>query len=85
MDVKLTLKLDKSVIKKAKEYAASNQISLSRMIESYLRSLTNEVSTLSSESIEVSPFVKSMKSGVKIPSDLDYKKLRGDNLAEKYK
>ncbi len=37
MDTKLTLKLDKLVIDKAKEYASSHKRSLSRMIESYLR------------------------------------------------
>ena len=37
MDTKLTLKLDKTVIEKAKEYAESHQKSLSRMIESYLQ------------------------------------------------
>jgi hypothetical protein len=39
MDVNLALKLDKLVIEKAKEYASCNKRSLSRIIESYLRSL----------------------------------------------
>lgn len=42
MDVKLTLKLDKQVIEKAKAYASSNKMSLSRMIESYLKSLVEK-------------------------------------------
>ena len=39
MDNKLTLKLNKDVIDKAKEYAKTHQRSLSRIIESYLKSL----------------------------------------------
>lgn len=82
MDTKLTLKLDKSVIEKAKEYAASNKKSLSRMIEAYLKSLMNADSD---SDIEISPFVKSLSTGVKLPVDLDYKKVYGDHLVEKYK
>lgn len=82
MDTKLTLKLNKEVIEKAKEYATNKQMSLSRIIEAYLQSLTseNEISDL-----EISPFVKSMSTGVEIPSDLDYKKEYSDFLMEKYK
>ena len=41
MDAKLTLKLDKQVIENAKDYASSQKRSLSRLIESYLKSLVN--------------------------------------------
>lgn len=85
MDAKLTLKLDKFVIDKAKEYAASHKRSLSRMIESYLKSLIDRDSPNSTDDIEISPFVKSMSTGVKIPSTFDYKKAYGDYLSEKYK
>lgn len=85
MDTKLTLKLDKFVIDKAKEYASSHKRSLSRMIESYLKSLIDKDSPGSKDDIEISPFVKSMTTGVKIPADLDYKKAYGDYLSEKYK
>jgi hypothetical protein len=42
MDTKLTLKLDKYVIDRAKEYAASQKRSLSGMIESYLKTLISK-------------------------------------------
>lgn len=42
MDVKLTLKLDEEVIRKAKLFAQSHQTSLSKLIENYLQKLTNE-------------------------------------------
>lgn len=85
MDVKLTLKLDKNVIDRAKEYASSHERSLSRLIESYLKSLIEKEATQSKSDFEISPFVQSMKTGIKIPADYDYKKVYGDYLAEKYK
>ncbi|MCH6233120.1 DUF6364 family protein [Cognataquiflexum rubidum] len=85
MDAKLTLKLNKDVIDKAKEYASSQNRSLSRMIESYLKSLVEKENPTSEEDSDISPFVKSMRTGVKIPADYDYKKSYGDYLSEKYK
>jgi len=85
MDIKLTLKLDKFVIDKAKDYASSHKRSLSRIIESYLRSLINQGDKRDEDDIQISPFVKSMSTGVKIPADLDYRKGYSDYITEKYK
>ncbi|MFD2033525.1 DUF6364 family protein [Belliella marina] len=85
MDTKLTLRLNKDVIEKAKEYASSHQRSLSNLIESYLKALVEKDNIKSDNDIEISPFVKSLRTGVKIPVDLDYKKEYGDYLEEKYK
>lgn len=85
MDAKLTLKLDKYVIDRAKEYATAQNRSLSRMIESYLKTLIEKDKPQSDGDIEISPFVKSLRTGVKIPIDYDYKKEYGDYLEEKYK
>lgn len=84
MNTKLTLKLDKFVIDKAKNYASAHKKSLSRIIESYLKSLINENDPKESDDIKISPFVKSMATGVNIPSDFDYKKEYGDYLTQKY-
>lgn len=84
MDSKLTLKLDKSVIERAKEYAKKNQVSLSRLIENYLASLTQKDKTNKKE-IEISPFVKSIATGVSLPDDFNYKEEIADYLLEKYK
>ncbi len=84
MDTKLTLKLDKQVIEKAKKYASSQKRSLSGLIESYLKSLVNTDDLHESGEIEISPFVKSMKTGVQLPADLDEKKAYRDHLAEKH-
>ena len=85
MDAKLTLKLDKHVIDRAKSYASSQKRSLSRLIESYLKSLVDTDKTEIKDTIEISPFVKSLQTGVKIPADYDYKKAYGEYLAEKHR
>ena len=86
MDTKLTLKLDKVVIEKAKQYAQSQQRSLSRIIESYLQSITiDKDSDITKPDIEISPFIKSISTGIHIPADLDYKSAYSNYLTEKYK
>ncbi len=85
MDKKLTLKLDKYVIERAKEYASLHKRSLSRLIESYLKSLIDQKDLPEESEIQISPFVKSMASGIRIPADLDYKTHYSNHLEEKYK
>lgn len=81
MDTKLTLVADKEIIEKAKQYAKSQKISLSRLIESYLSSLV----TKSSEEIEISPLVKSLSGVISLENDFDVKENYTDFLLEKYK
>ena len=66
MDTKLTLKLDQEIIEKAKHYASEKKISLSRIVENYLNSLTSDKEN---NDIQISPFVKSLSSGIEIPAD----------------
>jgi len=82
MNTKLTLKLDQEVIEKAKKYAADQKLSLSKIVEAYLQSLTRNEKNVE---MEISPFVKSMATGIKVPKDLDYKKEYSNHLNEKYK
>ncbi len=63
MDTKLTLKLNQEVIEKAKQYASDKKLSLSRLIENYLKSLTSDKSNRNE--LEISPFVKSLTDGIK--------------------
>tara|TARA_R110002072_G_scaffold32975_1_gene100113 strand:- start:763 stop:1017 length:255 start_codon:yes stop_codon:yes gene_type:complete len=84
MDSKLTLKLDKSVIEQAKQYAKEQQISLSRLIENYLASLTQKDKSNKKE-IEITPLVKSLSGSIKAPDDFDYENAKHDYLMEKYK
>jgi len=84
MDTKLTLKLNEKIIEKAKAYASNKKMSLSRIVESYLQSLTSD-NDQSDTNFEISPFVRSISTGTEIPTDLDYKKEYSDHLINKYK
>ena len=84
MDAKLTLKLNQEVIEKAKKYAASQNRSLSRLIESYLNSLV-EPEKKSDLKIPITPFVKKLGMKLPIPADLDERKAYRDYLEEKYR
>ncbi len=83
METKLTLRLNGSVIERAKIYAKSHRISLSKMIESYLDSLTREKDSAGTKS--VTPLVESLSGVIDLPPDYDYKKEYTDYLMEKYK
>jgi hypothetical protein len=81
MDSKLTLKLNADIIEKAKKYAKSNEVSLSKLIENYLSNLTNKTAPQPT----ITPLVHSL-SGVISAADLDKMSADyGDFLTEKYK
>jgi len=82
METKLTLRLNDHVIKKAKLYATNHKISLSKMIEAYLTSLTNE---RKNKQDHFSSLVESLSGVISLPPDFDFKKEYGDYLLEKYK
>jgi hypothetical protein len=82
MDTKLTLNLDKEIIEKSKEYAKSQSISLSKLIESYLASL---VSDRQPKEIEITPLVKSLSGVIELKEGFDYKEKYTEYLLEKYK
>lgn len=85
MDAKLTLKLDKNVIEKAKVYAAEHHHSLSLLVENYLKVITSTESNKNQNEIKISNLAKSFtikESDAKIGSD--YKKELQDILIEKY-
>ena len=79
MDVKLTLKLDKSVIKKAKEYANSKNESLSALVEKYFLELTSEKNFKQN----LSPNVRKI-SGILKNKDVNYKEDISNYLSGKY-
>ncbi len=84
MDANLNLKLDADIIRQAKLYAQNKKQSLSSLIENYLSALVQEKKEAKSM-VEITPFVKSMRGGVSIPLDIDYKEERSKYLTEKYK
>ena len=80
MNTKLTLNLNRTVIKQAKDYAKNNSMSLSKLIENYLSSL---VKSEKKTKPKVSSLVESL-TGV-VPADKnDYKAGYRDYLSEKY-
>ena len=84
MDTKLTLKLNDAIIIRAKKYASDKKLSLSRLVENYLDSITKD----EKEDFEISPFVKSISTGKSIPTDFDHKEARREyinTMDEKYK
>ncbi|GAH60836.1 unnamed protein product [marine sediment metagenome] len=80
MDTKLTIKLDRTIIEKAKKYAKRNNISLSRIIESYLNAITRD----EIQNEEISPLVRSLSGIIEIPDDFDFNKDYTDRLLNKY-
>ncbi len=79
MNTKLPLHLDKGVIDQAKDYAKDNRVSHSKLIESYLISLTSSPK----KKIKISPLVQSL-TGVISSEQLDDKNEYHDYLTEKY-
>ncbi len=82
MDKKLTLSLDGNTIETAKKYAKSNNISLSKLIESYLSSLTKQEKE---KEPEITPLVRSLSGVISIDDDFDFKEDYTQYLLEKYK
>lgn len=62
MDAKITLSFDETIIKKAKNYAENNNISLSRLTEFLLRKVTSN-SYQSLEDLPISDWVNMVADG----------------------
>lgn len=83
METKLTLRLNDHVIERAKLYARSHNMSLSKLIESYLDSVTRQNEAEKKNSF--TPLVESLIGVIDLPSDFDYKKEYHDYLEKKYR
>ncbi|MCP4137610.1 MAG: hypothetical protein GY754_41970 [bacterium] len=82
MESKLTLKLDKDVVEQAKLYAQQKNISLSKMVERYFKSLIEEKSMMNKK---YTPLVKELSGIIKLDDDDDNREEYTDFLIEKYK
>ncbi len=80
METKLTLKLKKNVIDRAKKYANERETSLSKLIENYLEAITAP----SNDPDEISPLVKSISGVINLPEDFNHKENYHQFLNEKY-
>jgi hypothetical protein len=83
MDTKLTLKLNKKVIDRAKRYAEKQGNSLSRIVQNYLESITDKKEKVNA--IEITPFVKNLMKGTRTSDNLDERKVYREYVTEKYK
>lgn len=79
MNTKLTLNLNRDTIEEAKSYAKKNRVSLSRLIENYLNSITKSPD----KKRTVSPLVESL-TGVIPDRNIDERKEYRDFLSKKY-
>ena len=85
MDKKLTLSLSESVIAKAKDYAKTNNTSLSRMIENYLSAVVEET-TFKTEGGSFTPLVERLIGIVEVSAEQEklYRAAYRDYLSDKY-
>ncbi len=80
MDKKLTLSLNESVIENAKLFAKKNKISLSKLIEAYLKSIVDNTT----KNVEITPLVESLSGVIELPKDFDVRDEYTKYLIEKY-
>ncbi|HRN28043.1 MAG: hypothetical protein IT276_11765 [Ignavibacteriaceae bacterium] len=81
MNSKLTLKLNKKAIERAKKYAKKNKKSLSGIVENYFNMISNK-ETLNK--IEISPNVLELSGIMNLSEDINIKETYGKHLEEKY-
>lgn len=81
MTTKLTLTLDNKVIHRAKRYAKTKGQSVSELVESYFRSLTE---AKDEEADELTPSVRSLMGSFKAPKDFDYKRILQEEKQRKH-
>lgn len=80
MTTKLTLTLEEKVINSAKKYASRRGKSLSKIVEGYLKTISqNDPSEK-----KLLPKVAKLKGVIQLPESFDYKKELGKAIATKY-
>jgi hypothetical protein len=80
METKLTLRLKKNVIDRAKRYANDHETSLSKLIENYLSAITMESKAV----MKISPLVQSLSGAIQLSKDENTKVKYHEHLNEKY-
>jgi len=82
MNTKLTLNIDRDLIRIAKKYAQESRQSLSSLVQNYLKHLISDNKI--QDTIDISPTVKNLSGIISLNSDYDYKAEYQRHLAEKY-
>lgn len=81
MNTKLTLKLNKRSIDRAKKYAMKHKQSLSALVENYFNAISyNE----NENGIEISPNVLELTGIIELSKDINIKEMYEKHLEEKY-
>ncbi|MFA6598953.1 MAG: DUF6364 family protein [Ignavibacteriaceae bacterium] len=81
MNTKLTLKLNKRAIDRAKKYARKNKQSLSVMVEKYFNLIADKESI---SEIEISPNVLELAGIVKLSENINVREIYRKHIEEKY-
>ncbi len=81
-DDKLTLKLKRDSIKRAKAFAKKQGTSLSRMVEDYFDQISPSVPVAADD--DISPEIKALIGVISLPKDHDWKKDYQEHVIKKY-
>lgn len=80
MTTKLTLSVDDEVVKQAKRIAVEQGVSLSKLVEGFLRNLSSD----HADADDMNPVLKKLSGSVHVPEDFDYRKELEEALLDKY-
>ncbi|MDR1286405.1 MAG: DUF6364 family protein [Treponema sp.] len=83
MHTKLTLNIDQNVIENAKKYAKHQKVSVSKLVEEYLSSISSPANKKAGHN-SLGPITKELVGIFKVKGKMDYKELLTDALMEKY-
>ena len=82
MKTTLILTIEKEVNEIAKEYAKENGLSLSEMVENYLKYVTVKRPKIKDK--QLSPKVRKLRGIIKVDDNFDYRKILTEGLSKKY-
>ena len=82
MNTKLTLTIEKEVIKTAKEYAKDTGQSLSELVENYFKLITENRRTI--EPKQLSPRIRKLRGIIKTKEEINEKQILTEELSKKY-
>ncbi|MEW6548261.1 MAG: DUF6364 family protein [Spirochaetota bacterium] len=83
MTTKLTLTIDKAIIKKAKSYAKAKNKSVSRIVEEYLNNISSGTSPGEFSEVLEAPITESLV-GMFSDSGRDYKTILDEIMTERF-
>ncbi|MFO7825835.1 MAG: DUF6364 family protein [Cyclobacterium sp.] len=82
MNTKLTLTIEKEVIKTAKDYAKEKGQSLSDLVENYFKLIT--ISRRKIQPNQLSPRIQRLRGIIQVDSDFNYKEVLNEELSKQH-